>query len=527
MYDIVIKNGMVADGVTDNLNRADVVIMGDKIATVAPNVSEGLAKKVVDATDMVVAPGFVDVHSHSDYYLMIDPRAESKLLQGVTTDVGGNCGYSAAPMSGALRERRIKDYQTQFGIDVSWSNLEEYFESLSRKGHGINYAALLGYNTIRGSVLGENNSQPDADSMKKLKAAVAEGLDQGAVGMSVGVVYPPACFASEDEFAQVFSVVGGRDKVFATHIRSEGPGLLESLTEVVNVARRSCARLQVSHLKTAGKANWNKLDRAFEILEGAMGEGMKVMADRYPYLASNTGLQVVLPDRAFDGGKEALLKRLGNSADREAFSRDIITNHPEAEYWETVMVSQVVNPKNRDLEGLTVAQGAQLRKKSPHDFVFDLLAEEDAYVEAIFFCMSEDNLDRILKKPYVMVGSDAGARALTGPLAIGKPHPRTYGTFPTFLQKYVREKKQISIPEAVKKTSSMAARFFGLVGRGEITPGSFADIVIFDPATVGDNSTYTAPIAPPSGIQNVFVNGRLAVENGRLAGELAGQVITN
>ncbi|MDH5511562.1 MAG: amidohydrolase family protein [Nitrospinota bacterium] len=526
MYDIVIKNGQVADGVTDNLYRADLVINGDKISALAPNVSEGLAKKVVDASGMVVAPGFVDVHSHSDYYLVIDPRAESKLLQGVTTDVGGNCGYSAAPMSGALRERRVKDYQSQFGIKVGWSSLEEYFETITRAGHGINYAAMLGYNTIRGSILGENDSQPDSGSMEKIKTVIADGLDQGAVGVSVGVVYPPACFATEDEFAEAIAVVGERGKVFATHIRSEGPRLTESLQEVVNVARRSGAKLQVSHLKTAGKANWGKLDRAFEILEGAMAEGMRVMADRYPYLASNTGLQVVLPDRAFDGGKEALLRRLNNGAEREAFLKDILTAHPEPEYWDTVMVSQVVNLKNRDVEGLTVTQGADLRNKTPHDFVFDLLAEEDAYVEAIFFCMNQENMDRIFHKPYVMVGSDAGARAISGPLAIGKPHPRTFGSFPAFMQKYTRESRSLSIPEAVKKSSSMAAQFFGLSGRGEITPGSFADIVIFDPGSIRDNSTYTNPIAAPSGIKSVFVNGSLAVQDGKLTNNLAGQVIT-
>lgn len=527
MYDLVIKNGMIADGVSDSPFRADLAVSGERIAAIAPDISAGLAKISIDASGMAVAPGFVDVHSHSDYYLIIDPRAESKLLQGVTTEIGGNCGYSAAPMSGELRERRVKDYQTQFGINVEWSGLTEYFSILNKGGHGVNYAALLGYNTIRGSILGENASQPDAASMKKIKAAVADGLDQGAVGMSVGVVYPPACFADEDEFAEVFKVVGERDKVFATHIRSEGPRLLESLEEVTRVAKRAGARLQVSHLKTAGKENWGKLDRAFDILETAMAEGTRVMADRYPYIASNTGLQVVLPDRAFDGGRDSLVAKLRDGAQRAAFSAEISSAHPEAEYWETVMVSQVVNPANRDVEGLTVAQGSALRKKSPHDFVFDLLAEENAYVEAIFFCMSQENMDRIMAKPYVMVGSDAGARAMNGPLALGRPHPRTYGAFPAFLQKYVRDKKSVSIAQAAKKCASMACGFFGLKDRGTLAPGKYADITVFDPAHVADNSTYTHPMAAPSGIKHVFVNGVLAAQEGKLTGVLPGKIIAN
>ncbi|VAX17566.1 N-acyl-D-amino-acid deacylase [hydrothermal vent metagenome] len=525
MYDFIIKNGQVADGESDSLIKADVAVNGDKIVAVAPDMEPDNASKIIDADGKVVAPGFVDVHSHSDYYLIIDPRAESKIMQGVTTEIGGNCGYCAAPMSGKLRDRRAADYEKQFGIKVDWSDLTSYFTALGRKGHAVNFAALLGYNTIRGSALGENSNQPDANGIKKLREMTAKGLDQGALGMSVGVVYPPACFAGLEEFTEVFKVVADRGKVFTSHIRSEGAGLLDALKEVVAVAKNSGAKLQVSHLKTAGSDNWGKLGAAFDILESAMADGVSVKADRYPYLASNTGLQVVLPDRAFDDGRAKLVERLKDKGSREAFKREILKAHPEKKYWDTVMVSQVVTDKNKDIEGLTVSEGADKRGKDIFDFVFDLLAEENTDVEAIFFCMNEDNLDTIMAKPWVTIGSDSGARAIDGPLAIGRPHPRTFGTFPRFFAEFVREKKLFTIGQAVKKTSSDALNFFGVSQRGYIKEGFFADIVVFDPATIGDTSTYLEPLSYPAGIEHVFVNGSHAVENGAPCGVRGGRVI--
>ncbi len=526
MFDVIIKDGLVADGESDTLKRADVAISGEKIAAVAPNIERDNGAKLVNAAGKVVAPGFVDVHSHSDYYLIIDPRAESKIMQGVTTEIGGNCGYAAAPMSGEVKSRRAGDYAKQFGIKVDWSDLESYFEALDRKGSCVNFAALLGYNTIRGSVLGENSDQPDNAGIEAIKEMIIKGLDQGALGMSVGVVYPPACFAGIAEFTEVFKVVAERGKIFTAHIRSEGPRLLESLEEVVSVAKGAGAKLQVSHLKTAGKDNWKKLEMAFEILESAMADGVSLMADRYPYLASNTGLQVVLPDRAFDGGRDKLISGLQDNAARKDFKEEILKAHPDGEYWDTVMVSQVVSDENKDLEGLTVNEGAAKRSKDAFDFIFDLLVEENTDVEAIFFCMNEENLDKILARPWVTIGSDSGARATDGPLAIGKPHPRTFGTFPKFFGEFVREKKLFTIPEAVRKTSSETLRFFGVSGRGLVRAGCFADIVVFDPDTIGDTSTYMEPLSYPRGIEHVFVNGVHAVADGAPSRRFGGRIIT-
>lgn len=525
MFDLIIRGGLVADGQSQELEKLDVAIRDGLIADVAPSIqSEGA--RIIEAGGKVVAPGFVDVHSHSDYYLLIDPRARSKVTQGVTTEIGGNCGYSAAPMSGETLRQRAKDYEAQFGIKVDWAGMGEYLRRLEDARPAVNFAALIGYNTVRGSILGPNSSRPGSDGMRKIKDMMGRALDEGALGMSVGVVYPPACFASAEEFIEAASVVAARGYALTSHIRSEGASLLEALEEMVTVAKGSGVKLQVSHLKTAGKDNWGKLDRAFGVLEDAMAQGVRVMADRYPYLASNTGLQVTLPDRAFDGGKDALAKKLADPSERAAFTGEILKNHPEPEYWDTVMISQVVTEANKDLEGLTVTQGAQTRGKDVFSFIYDLLIQENTDVEAIFFCMSEYNLSRILEKPWVVVGSDSGARAIDGPLAIGRPHPRTFGTFPKFFREFVREKKVFTIPEAVRKTSTQALEFFGIGRRGRIKKGCFADIVVFDPDTIGDTATYTDPMAHSKGIEYVLVNGVFAVERGRPTENRAGHVIT-
>jgi N-acyl-D-amino-acid deacylase len=525
MFDVIIKGGLVADGQSPELEKLDVAIKDGLIAGVAPSIqSEGA--RIIQAGGKVVAPGFVDVHSHSDYYLLIDPRAHSKLTQGVTTEIGGNCGYSAAPMGGETLRQRAKDYEAQFGIKVDWAGMGEYLRRLDAVQPAVNFAALVGYNTVRGSILGPNSSKPGSEGMKKIKEMISVALDEGAVGMSVGVVYPPACFADTNEFIEAASCVSARGKAFTSHIRSEGARLLEALEEMVTVARGAGVKLQVSHLKTAGKDNWGKLDRAFDILEGAMAQGVSVMADRYPYLASNTGLQVTLPDRAFDGGKDALTARLADPHERAVFTQEILKSHPEPEYWDTVMISQVVTQANKGLEGLTVTQGAETRGKDVFSFIYDLLGQENTDVEAIFFCMNEDNLTRILEKPWVVVGSDAGARAIDGPLAIGRPHPRTFGTFPRFFREFVREKKVFTIPEAVRKTSTQALEFFGIGRRGKIKRGYFADIVVFDPDTIGDTATYTEPLSYSKGIEHVLVNGVFAVENGAPTQNRAGRAIT-
>ena len=521
MFDTVIKNSTLFGLDGGKSAGTDLGIKDGRIAKIG-DLAE-TASKVIDGTGLYTMPGFVDSHSHSDYYLLIDPSAEGKIRQGVTTEIGGNCGYSSAPIGGEILDVRRDAYQTQFGLNIDWADFSQYWDRLKIKGSAVNYAGLIGYNTVRASILGSRDVPFEGGVKETVKKTISDNLAQGAVGLSVGLVYPPACFATLDEMTEVVATTAKAGKIFTTHIRSEGPRLVESIEEVVEIARRTGVKLQISHLKTAGKENWHKLDRVFAIIEEARARGTDVCCDRYPYVASNTGLQVVLPDWAFDGGRNAVIERLNSKETRQKLKEEILLNHPDKEYWDTVMVSQVVTKQNARFEGVTVTKGAELTNKDAFDFIFDLLLEEKTEVEAIYFCMSESNMDRIILKDYVMIGSDAGARSTTGPLGIGKPHPRTFGSFPRFFSEYVFKKKLVSMPDAVRKTSTMACERFGLKERGVLKEGFFADIVMLDPTKLADTSSYENPLSYPTGIDYVWVNGALTLDRDKNTGALAGR----
>jgi N-acyl-D-amino-acid deacylase len=523
MLDAVIKNSTLFGLENGGSAKTDLSIKDGMVVKVGESDDE--AAEIIDGDRLLTLPGFVDVHSHSDYYLLFDPQAQGKIMQGVTTEIGGNCGYSSAPIDGEILKIRREAFMEQFGLELDWKNFDEYWERLGRKGSSVNYAGLIGYNTLRASVVGTQDKKIENDHIEKMKELVRNNLSQGAAGMSIGLVYPPACFSSVKEVVAVAEEVQKAGKVFTAHIRSEGKTLVESIEEILEIARLSGVRLQISHLKTAGKDNWHKLDKVFELIENAKNEGMDISADRYPYIASNTGLQVLLPDWAFDGGRDATIDRLNDKETRKKMWEEILVNHPEKEYWDTVMVSQVSTKKNYDLQGLRVSEGAKLRGKDMFDYIFDLLVEEKTEVEAIYFCMDPDNMDRVVQKEYVMVGSDSGARTIDGPLGIGRPHPRTFGTFPRFFSDYVFNRKIITMEEAVRKTSTAACERFGLEKRGKLAEGYHADIVMINPDTIRDTTTYENPLSYPEGVENVFVNGRLAVRDGKYLGTLSGKGI--
>jgi N-acyl-D-amino-acid deacylase len=343
---MIIKNAEIIDGTGKPGYKADISLGKTKISAIGKVESKN-ADPVIDASGLVVAPGFVDIHSHSDYYLLIDPRAESKIMQGVTTEVGGNCGYSAAPVSGNLLKEREKSYQKQFGIDHNWHDLEGYFEKLKKQGSAVNIAPLLGHNTIRGSILGYENRAPQKAEMGKMEKVVLEGFEQGAFGMSVGLIYPPSCFSTTAELIRIFKIVKKKDGLFTCHMRSEGEKLLEAIAETIQIGREAGVRTQISHLKTSGNKNWNKINKAFSLIESALTSGLDIACDRYPYTASNTGLNALLPDWVFEGGTKKQMDRLKGRKSSEIIKKEILKNHPEPEYWETVMISQVVTDKNR------------------------------------------------------------------------------------------------------------------------------------------------------------------------------------
>ena len=522
LENIIIKNGEIIDGTGKPGYNADIVIEKDRIASIG-NTDSKNAENVLDASGLVVAPGFVDIHSHSDYYLLIDPRAESKIMQGVTTEVGGNCGYSAAPIFGELLKERRKSYLEQFDIYLNWTNLSGYYEKLQEKGTAVNFAPLIGHNTVRASIMGYDDSVPGANEIKKMELIVLEALKQGAFGMSTGLIYPPSCYSKTEELIRLYKVVEESDGLFTCHMRSEGEKLLEAIEETIHIGQKTGVRTQISHLKTAGKKNWNKIDQALSLIETALENGLDIACDRYPYTASNTGLSALLPDWAFEGGIEKQMKRLQDKSTRESIKKEIIKNHPEEEHWHTVMISQVVSSKNKDLEGKKVSEGAESRNKDIFDFIFDLLVEERSQVEAIYFCMCEDNFREIIKKDYVMIGSDSGAKSINGPLENGTPHPRGFGSYPRVLGKYVQDENIFSLPVAIKKMTSDPCSRLKLTERGIIKKGNYADIVIFDPKEIKDTATYENPKQYPVGMEYVFVNGKMAVKKGKSTGVFAGR----
>ena len=534
MYDLIIKNIKIYDGSGGEPFISDVGIKGDKIEKIG-SIMDGIASpliksearndKLINGEGLCLSPGFVDIHSHSDYYLLIDPLAQSKVRQGVTTEVGGNCGYSASPIFGSPLLERGKSYKEQFGLDLNWTDIKGYSEKIEENGISLNYCQLIGHNTVRASVAGVVDREPSPDEMKKMERIIEEAMDDGAVGMSVGFAYTPSCFAKKEEVANLCKIVAKRGGIFTTHIRSEGRTLIESIEEVIDIARVSGVRLQISHLKTFGEENWGKLDEVFKLIESAINEGIDIVCDRYPYTAANTGLQAVLPDWVFDGGKEKAIERLKDYKTRDKIKTELLKKYPSNSYWDSVMISQGVTAKNKETEGKSVKKGAEIFKKDVIDFLFDILIEENLEVDAIYFSMSEDNMKRILKKDYVMIGSDSGARSTDGLLGLGLPHPRTFGTFPRVLGKYCRDEKLFDLPTAIYKMTSYPCKRIGIKDRGLIKEGYFADLVIFNPDTISDTATYESPKNYPKGIEYVIINGKITVNNGNHTGAKAGRIL--
>jgi N-acyl-D-amino-acid deacylase len=522
--DILIRDGLVYDGGGGPPVEADIAVRGGHIIAVGREVSPQSAHRIVEARGLAVCPGFVDIHGHSDYHLLLTPTAESAVLQGVTSEIGGNCGYAAAPIWGPWWEDRAKTYRDIYGLDHAWHEVTDYFRRLKDVGISINFGLLIGHNTLRGSAMGGADRAPTASEMQCMVAALERGMDEGALGLSTGLVYSPACFSSSEELAALTAAVGRKGGILATHMRSEGDGLLEAIREVIAAAEATRTPLQISHLKTYGERNWGKLPQAFALIESAQRRGVDITADRYPYAAANTGLQAALPRWALEGGKAEQTARLGDPAVR-ARIRQEIGEGPDARDWSQVMISEVTRPQNRRYQGLRVDAAARVSGKENLTFVLDLLQEEQIQVDAIYFTMSEDNLRAILRKPYVMIGSDSGCRAHHGPLSTGRPHPRTFGSFARVLGHYARDERLFDLPTAIRKMTSDACRRMGLADRGRIRPGHAADIVLFDPDHVRDTATYEEPIRYPAGVAMVLVNGIVAVEAGEHTGARAGRIL--
>jgi N-acyl-D-amino-acid deacylase len=522
-YDLLIRGADLLDGTGAKARRADLAVAGDRIAEIGQIDPPG-GRRVIEATGLVLSPGFVDIHSHSDYHLFLQPTADSAVRQGVTLEIGGNCGYAAAPIWGPWLEERAAMYRDLYGLDHDWQGVADYFKRLEAVGISENFGLLMGHNTLRGSVMGGANRPPSSEELQAMVEGARRGMAEGALGLSTGLVYAPACFSKPEELTAIAAAVREAGGILTCHMRSEGDGLLEAIEEIIAVASRAAVPLQISHLKTSGARNWSKLGAAFQLIEDARARGLEVSCDRYPYSASNTGLQAVLPTWALEGGQQERVDRLRDPAARARIAQELTTHYP-ADYWSRLMISEVTREEHRRYEGLRVTEVARLAEKPPIDFVLDLLIAERMQVDAIFFTMCEENLEAILQKPYVMIGSDSGCRAHEGPLSRGRPHPRTFGTFPRVLGHFVRERRVLDLPTAIKKMTWDPCRKLGLVDRGRLQPGCVADLVLFDPAAVSDTATYEAPIQYPAGIHHVFINGVAVVESGAHTGARPGRAV--
>lgn len=522
-FDLLIKNGNVIKGFnsSDVPEIADIAVNGDRIAEIG-NLRDSHADVIIDAKGFCVTPGFIDVHSHSEFTLLADGRAEGKISQGITTEINGNCGLSAAPMRGSAREQR-EDELRSLGIGERWTSFNEYYALLHERGIALNVSTLVGHNSLRASAMGYAEREPTQSEMEQLEDDLKASFRAGARGLSTGLIYPPGIFSGLREITRLAQITASLGGVYTTHMRNEGDTLIEAVDETLKIARASGIHAHISHLKISGKKNWHKLNTLLDKLKKAIESGLSLSCDRYPYIAGSTDLDVLLPSWAFEGGREEELRSIREQ--RERVMRDIRKTCPHANQWQDIIISSVRSVRNKWMEGRKISDIAEVRRRSPIDLVCDILLEEELAVGAIFFSMNEKNLKAVLSLPYCMIGTDSAARSFDGVTAVGKPHPRGYGSFPRMLGTYVRDANLMAIGSAIYKITGLPARVFRLHGRGSISKGFYADIVVFDPVKIHDRANYEYPFCRSEGISHVIINGIPVLREERITGALPGRIL--
>ena len=524
-FDLLIRGGSVVDGSESaKAFHADVGIRGDAITDVG-DLSGAAAARVIDATGKIVAPGFIDMHTHSDYSSLDTPTADSKVLCGVTTEVLGQCGGSAFPIRGEALDRKMAAYE-QGDVEIAWRDIDGYVAAAERVGSSVNRALMAGHNTIRGSVVGYSQRRATPAELKEMVREVEHALDRGVFGLTTGLIYPPGCYAPTEEIVALCRPVAAAGALYASHVRSEGDRLEDAINEVLEIHEKSGVAVHVSHLKVSKRRNWHKIDWLKQRLFSARADGADLTADRYPYLASATGLDSILPEWTYEGTEEDKLKRLRDRTMRESIRLEVeAAGYVGADDWHAVLVSECADRANRHWEGRRMDEIAREMGLDPFDALCTLLLADGGRTSAVFFHMKEDILDEILRWPFVMIGSDSSAREAVKARLRGKPHPRSYGTSARVLGRYVRERGVLTLEQAVWKLAGFPAKRLGLVDRGRVAAGLKADVVVFDAATVADQATYEDPHRYAVGVDFVVVNGRLTVDNGRHLGTLAGKVL--
>ena len=513
----VIKSGTIVDGTGRTGFVGDVVVDGDRIVDVVEGVCSACDACVVDASGCLVTPGFVDAHAHSDAYLVIEPDAPSKISQGVTTEINGQCGGSVAPRYGEAR--LSSDWAAILGERLTWRSMAEYREALEGAKPALNTVQFVGHNTLRSSVVGYCGRPSTDDELKKMSRLLEESLDAGGWGLTTGLIYQPGRYSTPEEVVALARVAAAKGGFYATHMRSEGDTILEAIDEVLDLVKATGIRAEISHLKTSGARNWHKIDAVLEKIDGAVGEGLLLGSDRYPYCATGTDLDIVLPDWAQEGAAKAECERLADAATRRRIVDEINASGRD---WATVMIGGTWSPENKQYSGKTIAEILDGRG-SAGGLVCQILERDGCKTGAFFFGMSEENLAKIYSRPWIVPGSDASLRAPWGPLGADHPHPRAYGTMPEFCRR-LRE-LGFSREETIARMTSIPARRFGLRGRGVLEKGAFADIVVWKEDEFRSTATYVDPHRFASGVKCVMVNGTVPFAAGRFTGERGGRFL--
>lgn len=528
-YDLLIAGGHIIDGSGSPWFEGSVAVKDGKIADVGRlgNVS---ARQVINASGLVVAPGFIDLHSHSDFTLLVDGIAQSKIRQGVTTEILGE-SESAGPVLGPAVPEFDKDLQ-KFGLQRDWTTLGEYFARVKRQGISVNVASYVGSGQVRLCITGNVDRAPTAEELERMKALVEQAMRDGAIGLSSGLIYPPNSFQKTDELIELAKVAARFGGIYTSHIRAETAHRIQAIEEAIQIGQKSGMPVHILHFKVSGKAYWGTMAEQVKLIQAARDRGIDVTADQYPYIASMTNLHMCIPPKYLEGTSQDIVARLTDPPTRAEIRKAIANGLPGWEDnevksvggWHGVLVASVQKPENKQYEGKRMDEVAQMMRKDPLDALCDLLIAEEGSAGAIYFSMSEPDVTLAMRQPWLGIGSD-GSAVNPGMIFAGKPHPRWYGTFPRVLGVYVREKKVLTLPDAIRKMTSLPASITGLSDRGLLRPGMAADITIFDPKTVSDKASFENPLQYPVGIPYVIVNGIVVVNKGEHTGAQPGQVL--
>jgi N-acyl-D-amino-acid deacylase len=528
-FDVIVRGGTVYDGSGSPGRVADVAIRGDAIAAVG-DLSADSARTVVDARGLAVAPGFVNMLSWSTESLIVDGRSQGEIRQGVTTEIFGE-GNSMGPLNPDMK-RRMKEDQADLKYDVKWTTLSEYLAYLERKGVAPNVASYLGAATVREYVIGLDDRPPTPSELERMRALVKQEMEAGALGIGSSLIYAPGTYAKTEELAELCKVAARYRGKYISHLRSEGDRFLEAIDELVRISREAGLPAEIYHLKAAGEANWPKMDQAIARIEKARGEGLKITADMYTYTAGATGFDACIPPWARDGGNEALFRRIQDAETRPRILADM---RRPAEGWENLcraagspdrlLMVEFKTDALKPLTGKTLAEAAKMRGTDPENTILDLVLEDRTRVGVVFFLMSEDNVRKQVRLPWVSFGSDAASMAPEDPFTRSSAHPRSYGNFARLLGRYVRDEKLVSLEEAVRRLAALPAENLGLDRRGRLAPGMFADVAVFDPATIADRATFEKPHQYAVGMRHVFVNGVQVLKDGEPTGATPGRAL--